>query len=66
MRLTGVPHPCQKQPTMKGSRGHSRDIRTTADLPPRSWRSWEIQPDKEPVARLAVGDERAPARNGLD
>ena len=44
-----VPRPCQKQPTMKGNREHSRDVRVTTELRPRSWRTWEIQPDKDEV-----------------
>src|SRR5262249_23719426 len=39
--LTGVPLPCQKQPTMEGNREHSRDVRVTAELPPRNWGTWE-------------------------
>jgi hypothetical protein len=52
MWLTGVPLPCQKQPTMKGNREHSRDVGVAAELPPRSWKTWEIQPDKDEVGRF--------------
>jgi hypothetical protein len=34
---------------MKGNREHSRDVRVAAELLPRSWRTWEIQPDKDEV-----------------
>jgi hypothetical protein len=55
MWLTGVPLPCQKQPAMKSNREHSRDVRVTAELPPRSWKTWEIQPDKDGVSRWVDG-----------
>jgi hypothetical protein len=49
MQLVAVPLPCQKQPTTKGNREYSRDVPVTAELPPRSWRTCEIQPDKDAV-----------------
>jgi hypothetical protein len=35
-----VPLPCQKQPTMRYNREHTGDIRTTPELPKRSYQAW--------------------------